>query len=445
MKILFILPGIGKKPGQRYLKSWLMEPLTIAVLKQVTPSDFETEFMDDRVEMIDQDSACDIVAITVEAYTAARAFELASRFRSRGKIVICGGYHATLCPEDVAAHADIVVTGNAESIWAQVLDDVRRGEYLPRYDGAMSLEYTLPDRSIYADKAKKYLPISLVEIGRGCRRGCEFCSIASYYGGCYRHRPVADIVAEIKTCPHKLFFFVDDSLFSDREFVKELFREVAKLKISWTTQVTLDIARDEELLSLMRQSGCRVVLIGFESVNELNLKQMNKTWSARLGQWDELVERVHNAGISIYASFVFGFDDDSEQTFKGVLDFSMRHRFFVAAFNHLLAFPGTDTYARLAHENRLLCDKWWLEDGYCYGTISFTPALTEPDELSALCRRYKQEFYTFRSIIRRAPAMLIRTKSLILNVAYWYINVLFHFEVDKRIGIPLGQNLDSRM
>ena len=443
MKILFILPGIGKKAGERYLKSWLMEPLTIAVLKKLTPADYETAFYDDRVEPIDYDADCDVVAITLETYTAKRAYEIAGRFRSRGKIIICGGYHATLCPDDVAPHADIVLTGNAENIWADMLGDIRCGDYKQRYHGEASLDYGLPDRSIYADKTKKYLPISLVEIGRGCRRRCEFCSISAYYQGCYKHRRIEDIIAEIKMCRYKLFFFVDDSIFSDREFAKELFLEVAKLKITWTTQITLDIARDEELLVLMRQSGCLLVLIGFESISAGNLEQMHKAWSERLGERDEIVERIHHAGISIYASFVFGFDEDCEQAFVDVLNFTMRHRFFVTAFNHLLAFPNTETYNRFEKEGRLLNPHWWLEDDYRYCTISFCPARITPDELSALCGKYKHKFYTFRSILRRFPALWARTKNMKLHIAYWFINFLFHFEVDKRFGIPLGKNLDE--
>jgi len=443
VKILFILPGIGKKPGERYLKTWLMEPLTIAVLKRLTPADYEAAFSDDRVESIDYNADCDIVAITVETYTSKRAYEIAARFRSRGKIIVCGGYHATLHPEDVAPHADIVITGNAEGIWASVLGDIRHGDYQSRYHGETMLGYGLPDRSIYADKMKKYLPVSLVEIGRGCHHRCEFCSIAAYYEGCYRHRSIEDIVAEIKLCRHKLFFFVDDNIFSDKAFAKELFLEVAKLKITWTTQITLDIARDEELLALMRRSGCRLVLIGFESFSAGNLKQMNKTWNLQLGERDEIVERIHRAGINIYASFVFGFDEDCEQAFSDVLSFSMRHRFFVSAFNHLLAFPNTETYNRFEREGRLLSSRWWVEEDYRYGTISFQPALITPDELSALCGKYRHKFYTFRSIFRRVPALWARTKSLKLHIAYWLINIIFHFEVDKRLGIPLGKNLDE--
>ena len=443
MKILFILPGIGKKTNERYLRSWLMEPLTIAVLKKLTPLKYETAFYDDRIEGIDYDLDCDVVAITIETYTAKRAYEIADRFRLRGKIVIAGGYHTTLCPDDVAAHADIVLTGNAESVWANILNDIEEGHYKSHYQGETSLDYGLPDRSIYAGKMKKYLPISLVEVGRGCHHRCEFCSIAAYYKSCYQHRRIEDIVAEIKASKHKLFFFVDDSIFSDKQFAKELFQEVAKLHITWTTQITLDIARDEELLALMKKSGCLLVLIGFESINAGNLEQMNKAWSERLGERDAIVKRIHDAGISIYASFVFGFDDDCEATFAEVLNFSLKHRFFVTAFNHLLAFPNTETYSRFQREQRLISQQWWLENDYRYGTISFNPALVTAAELSAICGKYKHKFYTFKSIFQRVPALWQRTKNLKLHAAYWFVNILFHFEVDKRLGIPIGKNLDE--
>lgn len=443
MKILFVLPGIGKKPGERYLKSWLMEPLTIAVLARLTPDKHQVAFFDDRIEHIDYDYDADLVAITTEAYTAKRAYQIADRFRAQGKRVVMGGYHATLAPEDARPHADILMRGNAEGVWARMLDDVANGNFQPLYEGTPALDYGIPDRSIYADKMKKYLPISLVEIGRGCRYNCEFCSISTYYDHCYLHRRIEDIVEEIKSCPHKLFFFVDDSIFSDKAFARELFEEIAKLNIIWTTQVTLDVGRDEELLQLMRKSGCVLILIGFESIDSSNLEQMNKDWSVRFGERDDLVERIHRAGINIYASFVFGFDFDDEQSFEQVFEFCERHAFFVIAFNHLLAFPGTATYQRFAEEKRLTSERWWMEKGYRYGTISYRPARLSQRRLRALCGEYKHRYFTFRSIIRRGRKLWSRSRNLLVHFAFWYQNLLFHFEVDKRIDIPVGENLDE--
>jgi len=443
MKIAFILPAIGKKRGEKYVKTWTMEPITIAVLRRITPPRFECVFYDDRIEAVDYTTDADIIAITVETYTARRAYAIADRFRGMGKIVVMGGYHITMLPEDARPHADIIVRGNAEGVWAGLLTDIEADSFKPEYAGEIRMDYGLPDRSIYEDKMDKYLPISLVEIGRGCHHNCEFCSIHSYYKCEYIHRSIPEIIEEIKLCKGKVFFFVDDSIFSDKAFAKELFKEVAKLDIIWVTQVTLDIAQDEELLRLMKRSGCELILIGFESIDPDNLRQMNKAWSAKLGERDELVERIHKSGISIYASFVFGFDFDNEQSFVNCLDFSKKHQFFVTAYNHLLAFPGTGTYDRFAKEGRLLEDKWWLQEGYTFGTISYKPKLLTPGELSALCKRYKKYFFGFMSIFERAKTLKTRTDRPSIVRAYWLANLLLHFEVDKRYGIPLGGNLDE--
>ncbi|MBE6780855.1 MAG: B12-binding domain-containing radical SAM protein [Ruminococcaceae bacterium] len=445
MKITFILPAIGKKPKQKYLKSWLMEPLTIAVLNTMIPSEFEREFFDDRIENINYDTETDIVFLTVETYTAKRAYYISNEFRKRGKKVIMGGYHVTLCPEEAISHADCILVGNADKIMVDILNDLKNGVLKKRYDGGACIAYKMPDRSIYADKVKKYLPVSLVETGRGCYHNCEFCSIAGYYHCNYIHREVSDIINEIKSCKNKIFFFVDDSIFSNKEFARELFCELKKLNIIWTTQITLDIARDEEMLHLMKESGCEMVLIGFESIESDNLKQMNKGWTERLGERDALIQKIHDTGIGIYASFVFGFDSDNEDTFKSTLAFCEKHQFFVVAFNHLLIFPNTKTYESFKNDQRLISESWWLQSGYTFGTITFTPKQLTPNELRAFCKLYKKKFFKFSSILKRGKTMFSRSRRFLINFAYWFINILFHFEVDKRAGIPIGENLEENI
>lgn len=443
MKITFILPAIGKKKNQKYLKSWLMEPLTIAVLNSMIPNKWEREFFDDRIETINYETDTDLVLMTLETYTSKRAYFIANEFRKRGKKVILGGYHVTLMPEEASEYADSIMVGNADQIIDKVLTDFENDKLEKRYDGKACINYTMPDRTIYEKKMKKYLPISLVETGRGCRHNCEFCSIAKYYDSRYIHREVKDIIEEIKICKHKVFFLVDDSIFSDKEFAKELFTELKKLKIIWTTQITLDIVKDEELLQLMKDSGCEMVLIGFESINEGNLKQMNKEWSQKLGERDELIEKIHKVGISIYASFVFGFDYDNEDSFKKTLEFCDKHQFFITAFNHLLAFPNTKTYEEFKESGRLISDKWWLQEGYTFGTISFKPKQLTPEQLKDYCKIYKKKFFKFRSIFKRGRTLFKRTKNFMINFMFWGMNILFHFEVDKRSGIPVGENLEE--
>ena len=331
-----------------------------------------------------------------------------------------GGYHVTLCPEEATEHADAIMVGNADRIILEVLADLESGALKKRYDGGACITYKMPDRSIYADKMKKYLPVSLVETGRGCYHNCEFCSIAGYYHLHYIHRDVADIINEIKSCKHEIFFFVDDSIFSDKAFARELFLELKKLHIIWTTQITLDIARDEEMLTLMKQSGCEMVLIGFESIESNNLRQMNKGWTERLGERDALIQKIHDVGIGIYASFVFGFDSDNEDTFKATLAFCEKHQFFVVAFNHLLIFPNTKTYEAFKADGRLISERWWLENGYTFGTITFNPKQLTPESLRSFCKQYKKEFFRFGSIFKRGITMVKRTHRFMINLAYWF-------------------------
>jgi radical SAM superfamily enzyme YgiQ (UPF0313 family) len=187
-----------------------------------------------------------------------------------------------------------------------------------------------------------------------------------------------------------------------------------------------------------------MVLIGFESIESDNLKQMNKGWSERLGEREALIQKIHDVGIGIYASFVFGFDSDSEETFKATLEFCEKHQFFVVAFNHLLIFPNTKTYESFKADGRLISETWWLEKGYTFGTVTFNPKQMTSDHLRACCKGYRKKYFRFGSIFKRGRTMRKRSKGFLINFAYWAINIIFHFEIDKRFGIPIGENLEEK-
>lgn len=442
MKVTFVLPAIGKKPGQRYIGTWKMEPLTIAVLQALTPADVETELFDDRIELIDFDTETDLVAIPVETYTALRAYDIAARFRARGVPVVLGGYHVTLLPEEAAQHADAIVTGNAEGVWARVLADARTGRLAARYDGATTaagLEVQ-PDRRIFAGKT--YLPIGLVETGRGCGYACEFCAIAGYYGARYHPRGVDAVVADVESSGRTLFFFVDDNLVADPDHVRALCRRLKPLGVLWAAQGTLTIANDPALLAEMKDAGCELLLIGFESLEPESLAAMGKRWSSALGERSTLVRRIHEAGIGIYATFVLGYDGDTRDTFARTLDFARESAFHTAAFNHLLPFPGTRLYRRLDREGRLLSPAWWLDPDYHYGQLAYRPAHLEPEEVSALCRQARKEFAAPLVVGARGWAALRRGRLRMWPV-YWAMNLRLGREVDQKFDVPLGRHLDE--
>lgn len=440
MKITFILPAIGKKPGKKYIGTWKMEPLMMAVLKALTPPEIETEFYDDRIELINYDTQTDLVCITTETYTAKRAYKISARFRERGTPVLMGGYHATLCPEEAAKYCDSVMVGNAETVWTDMLEDLRKGELKKLYRGGIG-EYDIrPDKSIW--QGKKYLPVSLVETGRGCCHSCEFCSISKYYCSKYYCRDHQLIVDDLKNSKYKYTFLVDDNLVANRANAMGIFKAIEPLGKKWAGQGTLSMAKDEELLRAMKKSGCEIILIGFESLNEANLNQMNKSFNYALGERDELVKRIHNAGIGIYATFVFGYDNDDERTVEDALEFAKKHNFYTAAFNHLLPFPNTALYDRLKVENRLIYDKWWLADDYNYGELAFNPKRISAEKLSSVCRDARKEFSSVKTVFNRGFASLGRTSPLLWWL-FWSMNLRIGGEVDQKMNVPIGENLDE--
>lgn len=441
MKLLFIFPAIGKKPGKRYIGTWKMEPLTVALLKALTPGQVETAYCDDRLELIDYDAPVDLVAITVETYTALRSYHIADRFRARGVRVVMGGYHVTALPNETLEHADGVIVGNAESVWLTMLADFQRNALQKIYYGDYGFSEVQPDKSIYA--GKRYLPLSLVETGRGCCNTCEFCAIAGYYDRRYIPRPIDQVVAEVGISPHKYHFLVDDNLVADRKHALALFEALTPLRIKWVGQGTLSMARDPQLLEAMKKSGCELILVGFESLDGGNLAQMRKAVNpADARERDELVKRIHDAGIGIYATFVLGYDNDTEAAVAATVEFAKRHKFYTAAFNHVLPFPGTPLYTRLEQQGRLTHPRWWLEPEYRYGQLAFEPANISAQRLSMLCHDARKEFASPMTVLRRGIASMGRSSPL-MWMLFWQMNLRLGEEIDEKMNVPLGGHLDE--
>lgn len=437
MRLTLVHPCIGRRVGEKYIRTWQMEPLAPAVLAGLTPRDVEVKFYDDRMEEIPYDEPTDLVAISVETYTARRAYEIATGFRRRGVPVVMGGFHATLVPDEVGEYADAVVVGEAEALWPQVIDDFRAGRLAPLYRAAArpALAGAIADRSIFL--GKRYLPLGLVEAGRGCHFACEFCAIQSYFSSTQTRRPPEEVVDEVKRMKKPLYFFVDDNITSNLEQAKELYRQLIPAKIRWVSQASINVAHDEELLKLLKASGCQGLLIGFESLNVANLRRMQKSFNTMKGGYEVALRNLRRHGIRLYVTFVVGYENDSPETFREVLDFCERHGFYIVAFNHLTPFPGTPLYDRLQKEGRLLFDRWWLDPAYRYGMVPYTPEGMTADEVKEGCIAARREFYRLGSIWKRSLDR-VNAGSLYMGAKFFVINWLIRREVTERRDYPLG-------
>lgn len=440
MRLTLVHPCVGRRrTDTEYIRSWQMEPLPPATLAALTPADVDVRFYDDRQEVIPYDEPTDLVALSVETYTAMRCYQIASEYRRRGVPVIMGGFHATLCTDEVAEFADAVVVGEAEGLWERVIDDFRHGklEKIYKSEGRPNLRPTFTDRRIF--EGKNYLPVRLIEAGRGCHFRCDFCAIQTYFDGTQVRRPVDRIVEEVQRYRNKknFFFFVDDNITSNMEQAKELYRALIPLKIRWVSQASINAAHDEEFLDLITRSGCEALLIGFESLNKKTLQSMNKVFNTTNGGYEKALENLNRYNVRLYTTFVFGYDQDTPETFRETVDFALRHAFYIGAFNHLTPFPGTPLYKRLEEKGQLLYEAWWKDPSYGYNMIPFQPAQMSPEELQRHCIAARAEFYSYKNIARRFLNPVNRA-SWFMARNFPMINLMLRREVHQRDFMPLG-------
>jgi radical SAM superfamily enzyme YgiQ (UPF0313 family) len=385
--------GVGRKKGR-----YPIPQLSLPIIAGLTDDRFDVSITDDNIEDIDFDAKPDLVGITTMTALAPRAYEIALECRKRGIPVIIGGIHASMLPEEASQYADSVVIGEAEDIWPTVLDDFIQGRLKKIYRGAGQHSLVnLPRPRLDLIKKGRYFSSSLLMASRGCPHDCRYCSVTQFWGKGFRYRPIPEVIEEIKSLNGRMVFFTDDNLYGNKAYAKKLFREMIPLKKKWSCQGDSLIANDAELLKLAAESGCQWIFVGIESISKKNLAMMRKSFN-KVDQFKESCKKIHDAGISVFGSFIFGLDEDDENVFKDTVDFAIDVKLDAANFYILTPLPGTKLFEEMKDAGRLIHTEW---DKYDANHVVFKhPKLTEEQLLKGLISAYRH-FYSVPSIAKR--------------------------------------------
>ncbi|MCR5357610.1 MAG: B12-binding domain-containing radical SAM protein [Lachnospiraceae bacterium] len=415
-----------------------LKPLVFPIVEALTPDDFDISFYDERIESLPDKPDADIVAFSVETFAAKHAYELADKYKKYGLRTVMGGFHASAMPDEVLKHADTVLVGDAEDTWVSYLEDVKNGCVKQRYDSKNQCSMACVNNNSHCFDGKKYLRLGMVQASRGCKYNCDFCSIKSLYPSGVRQKDIDDVIKEIKNSRERLIFFIDDNLFVNEKTARELFTAMRPLKKRWACQISMDIAFNDELLTLMRESGCIMVLIGFESLNAKNLELMHKSANIGVKDYEAAIRNIYRHGIMIYAMFVLGYDHDTARSIKETYEFAMKNHLAVANFNPLMILPGTSLYKRMEEKGLMRFDKWWLDDEYRYGDAMFYPESMTCDELMEGCRAARYDFNTFRNILKRMFGAKVNHQGVFGSIVFVLINLISRSEIHRKQGGFLG-------
>lgn len=399
LKIKLIHPSILDSSGKPIkFKRQFSPGLTLPYLAALFPKEFQIEIIEDAVEEINYDKPVDLVGITVMSAQAPRAYQIANEFRKRGVKVILGGFHPTFMPKEAEEHCDSVVIGEAEGLIETIVDDLKHGKLKPFYKRESPHDLaSLPSPRYDLIKFKNHqAPFFPIQTNRGCPYNCSFCSVTRFYGARYRHRPIADVLEDVKNAG-KFIFFADDNFTADTDYTLELLKELKKHQKYWFAQCSTSSLQKNGILGKMKDAGGTCLYIGFESLKSETLKKHRKGFN-KPEDYRALVKEIHRNGLTFLASMMVGFDEDDLGTFDDILSFTESTKVHGLGLYILTPIPGTVFYEQCVAQNRLLTTDWSFYTG---SHAVFRPSRMTAEELEKAYWAANLKFYSLTSMIKR--------------------------------------------
>ncbi len=402
MRVKMILPALTEalSPFFRPIKYSLFPPLGLATLAAYLREDDLVTLQDEHVEPLDLSDTPDLVVIQVYITSARRAYALADHYRAKGAFVALGGLHVTALPEEAAAHADAIFLGPGEDTWPTFLTDFRAGHPAKRYQSRDRTLIGVPP--IRRDLIKRHLylvPNSLV-ISRGCPHVCDFCYKEAFFQGgkSFYTLQVDAALAEIARLPGRHLYFLDDHLLGNPRFASALFEGMRGMGRLWQAAGTVQSVLRPGLVEQAVASGLRSLFVGFETLNPTNLAEQHKYHNLHR-DYQAAIRRLHDLGVMVNGSFVFGMDEDDETVFDRTVEWAIHQGIETATFHILTPYPTTALYKRMAQQGRMLHSDW---DRYDTRHVVYRPAKLTPEALEAGYWRAYRDFYRWGAIVQGA-------------------------------------------
>jgi radical SAM superfamily enzyme YgiQ (UPF0313 family) len=424
------LVSMVKAKENRWNRYRVWKPLSLMVLAGLTPPEWEILIVDENLDAPDYPAMPrpDVVGITAFTSQANRAYKVATHFQRLGVPVIMGGIHATMCVDEVNTRVDSVVTGEAEGIWPQVLEDARHGSLKRRYDGGFAEINDVPFAR--HDLLATGYACGAIQTTRGCPLNCSFCSVTAFNGAHYRQRPIPDVVREFQSVREKRVLVVDDNLIGTHpEHIaraKDLFRAMAQanLRKEWIAQATINFADDEELLALAAKAGCSGVFIGFESPTPEGLRELGKKFNLLKGRdFRASVRRIQRHHILVAGSFIIGLDIDEPGIGKRIAEVANQYGVDYLNALFLTPLPGTRLWDQMKSEGRIALDTF--PEDWKYYTLTFPVARYKHLSLDGIIQEMiscNRKYYSMPCILRRLCSNLWHRRkpliSLVGNLSY---------------------------